>query len=590
MRERSLLLVVLFLSLAVRLAGIEHGLIVFAADDPPPGVKGTVYTFYPDEREFMACFRSLGNSLAEFRAEEEAGRSGGGFRLDAGTLATVARGVLSGRITFAPAWPLASLPVAPYLVFFATIPLVAFKWLFGLYPGGLDSNAVFADSILAGRFLSAVAGTLLVLIVRALALQLCRSRSAAWTATIIAAFHPLGIMLGHYASYNVFVACLELGALLGFVRWHAVDDRRGLLWGGAVAGMALATKTTAGALLPLLVVAAAVRTDRPILERSRAAAGGLVAAAIAWLVALSYSLLTQTGDIARTIRTQLLNVSGDISGLPIPKDVVVANYYGVVLPFALSTVVAYLAYLSVPVLAARVLRWKYDGRSRGLLVTFVYLAVWLGLSSANGLNQASRMLVPALLLALSLAVAIDLLVRAGRIGPIVAGLLLVPAGGWLAGEAAITARWFTTEDVRLQADRWIATHLPPATRVGFFYEMVYNYQPTSLYVDAFWRRDPVYRYTPELSLAGDSFPVDVIVTNRMELLFDNWQLAPDADRILGERGFERLATFTPDLALGPFHVVPESPRFFLPNLFVSEIYIYGRKPTAALIETPADRP
>lgn len=573
MRERHALFLLLLLALLVRLAGLDHGLVIFSAEDPPPGVKGTVYTFYPDEREFMACFRSLGNSLAEYR-----GSSGeaGGFRLDIPTLLDTGKGVLSGRITFAPAWPLASLPVAPYLVFFTTIPLVAIKYLMGFYPAGLDSNAVFAESIRAGRILSAVAGAWLVLVIGALARLLCRSRIAVWTAMVIAALHPLGIMLGHYASYNVLVALLELAALLWMVRWHAVDDRRGLLLAGMLAGLALATKTTAGALLPLLVVTAASRTDRPLRERARSAAGALLAAAGAWILALSYSLLTRSGDIARTIRTQLLNVSGDISGLPIPKALVVANYYDTVLPFALSTGVALLAYASVPVLAARSLKWRYEPRSRGWLVVLVYLAAWLGLSSANGLNQASRMLVPSLLLVLALAAGLDALRGSGRAAALAAVLALVPAGAWLGAEAALTTRWFLQEDIRLRADRWIQARLPASTRIGYFYEMVYNYQPTLLYTDAFWRRHPIYNYTPELELAGDSFPVDVIVTNRMELLFDNWKLAPQADAILAHHGFERVATFSPELSWGPFRVVPESTRFFLPNLFVSEIYIYER--------------
>lgn len=573
MRERHVLFLLLLIALCVRLAGLDHGLIIFAADDPPQGVKGTVYTFYPDEREFMACFRSLGNSLAEYRGES--GESGG-FRLTLSTILDTARGVLTGRVTFAPAWPLASLPIAPYLIFFTTIPLVAIKYLMGLYPAGLDSNTVFAESIRAGRILSAVAGTWIVVVVGALARILCRSRVAVWSVMVIAALHPLGIMLGHYASYNVLVALLELASLLWMVRWHVLDDRRGLLFAGMLAGLALATKTTAGALLPLLIVTAVSRTDRPVRERVRSAGGALLSAAGVWVLALSYSLLTRSGDIARTIRTQLLNVSGDISGLPIPKALVVANYYDTVLPFALSTVVAILAYASVPVLAARSLKWRYEPRSRGWLVVLVYLAAWLALSSANGLNQASRMLVPSLLLVLALAAGLDALRSSGRVAAFAALLALVPAGVWLGAEAALTTRWFLQEDIRLRADRWIQARLPPSTRIGFFYEMVYNYQPTLLYTDAFWRRQPIYNYTPDLELAGDSFPVDVIVTNRMELLFDNWKLAHQADTILARRGFDRVATFSPELSWGPFRVVPESTRFFLPNLFVSEIYIYER--------------
>lgn len=565
MKPRAALILVCLLAFVLRVAGNGHGLIVFHADDPPPGVKGTVYTFYPDEREFAACFRSLGNSFAEYQASTIAG----GMKIDAAAMKAVAKGFLTGRITFAPAWPLASLPIANYLIFFATLPVVAVKKALGLYPV-LDSNAVFADAMMVGRFLSAIFGALLVVVVHRILALLSKRPEVIWTGTILAALMPLGVMLGHYASYNVIVAFLELAAIRYLVADHETSDPKALTRAAVCAGLAIATKTTAGALLPLIALSVAIRRDISPRDKFVRAVRALAIAGGTWLLALSYSLFTRFQDIVKTIVTQTDNITGKISGRTTPKGIVFENYYGTVLTFALSALVAYAAYVSIAFLVARA------RASRSHAVIAAYLLLWLGLSSFNGLNQASRMLVPSILLLISLCVMLDsLAARLGRPALLAASCLLIANASV---DAGLTAHFFLQPDVRIEADRWIEENIPPGSTIGFFYEMIYNFQPTDLYTDYFWRAHRRYAYQPDLAMdrpIPDS--VAFIVTNRMELLDENRELAPRIDAILAEQGFTRVAEFEPDLSLGPHRLAYESERFFLPNLFVSKIMIFARK-------------
>ncbi len=561
---RFVLILICLASLSLRLAGNDHGLVHFHADDPPPGVKGTVYTFYPDEREFAACFRSLGNSFAKYASANNAG----GMKIDAETLITVAKGFLTGQITIAPEWPLASLPVANYLIFFATIPVVGMKKLLGLYPV-LDSNAIFAEAMMVGRYISAFFGMLIVVVVHRLLDLLCKRPEAVWTGTFLAALMPLGIMLGHYASYNVIVAYLELSVIMYLVADQEAYHPYALKRAAILSGIAIATKTTAGALVPLIALALLIRRDETPREKLSRAGRAFSALIVTYGLTLAYSLLTRFDDIIKTIRTQLLNATGDISGLPTPKDIVFTNYYGTVLTFALSASVAYAAYISIVPLLARA------RSSRSHIVIAAYLLLWLGLSSFNGLNQASRMLVPSLLLLVSLCLFLDaLFVRFDRIAMVpVAAALVLNAGV----DAALVRKFFLDRDIRIESSDWIAEHIPPGETIGFFYEMIYNYQPTILYTDYFWRARKHYNYQPELSLA-EPIPDSVtwIVTNRMELLSDSRVLYPHVDNILTQNGFIPVAEYEPDLSFWNHRIRYESERFFLPNLFVSKISIYKR--------------
>lgn len=574
------------------MSGFDHGLVYFRADDPPPGIKGTVYTFYPDEREFAACFRSLGNTLALEGADGDTGRIRGAVAIKKRSAGDMAKGFFTGRITFAPAWPFSALPVTPYLIFLATSVSIGIKHMVGIYPV-LDSNLIFAESMLIGRAISAFFGVLTIILMHAFLRLLSKRREVIWTGTLLSALMPLGIVVSHYATYNGIVAFLEIMTLYHLVRFHEAPDSRAILRAGVTAGIALATKTTAGALIPLIAIAIAIRTEESLPERIKIAARtfGRLVATYAFL--LSYSILTRFGDIKKSVFDQLGAVSGTFGDLAVAneKALIVSNFYGHVLPFSLSASVAALALVSVPLILFKALRmmqacptpWtktralrSFSSGSRGVLLIGTYLGLWLAFSSFNVFNQAFRLLTLCLLVVLSVSILLDAISR--RFGARWTYALMVIMLVHQSADAVIIRKFFTRPDIRFVANEWIDSHIPSGSRIGFFYEMAYNLQPTEIYTDYFWRRHKKFAYTADLSLDSASFPVDFIVTNRMDLLTDSYALYPHVDAIMESRGFVKLAEFEPDVALGRYSLLYECTSFYQPYLLVSKIFIYGRKP------------
>ncbi len=558
-----LALVLLFLAAFIlRVAGNDWGIVAYRSPDPPPGVRGTVYTYFPDEREFLACFRALGSSLARVSGEE----ASGGFSLSGDAFGRAARGILSGEVTFAPEYPTAVSPLVSYLVFFAAVPVVMLKKLLGFYPG-FDSNTVFAEALMVGRWLAAVFGVLVVgLTVRVLGLLGLRG-AGLWTGAILATLLPIGVVVGHYCNYNAEATFFDLLALGAILRAAEPGSDRRFGRAGIAAGLAIATKLTAGPLLPILVVGAFLRTDRPWRGRIALAARGAAAAVGVYIAIILYSVVTQTAEMARAFHIYGFNIVGG-AGAPSTPAMVASNYLLMVMPFCLSPL-GWIAGLGA-------LGWlvRRAASERAAFLHLLFVGTWLGLSLFNPNNMAYRMFTPAMLIVIAFARGVEALSLRRRTAAL--ALAAVVALNQAVDTALIT-RFFLAEDVRETASRWVEREIPAGASIGNFYDMVYNYHPDILYTDYFWNRERVYRYRSKLALDKGGFPVDWIVTSRAELLKRDYARTPQAADIMDRAGFRRVAVFEPDLSLGPYRVPYESESMFALNLFVSRIEIYRRE-------------
>lgn len=572
--DRTLLAILFLVALALRLAGWDWGLVHYRPESLPENVRGTVYTYTPDEREFVACYRALGTSLARVRAAD------GGAALTPGRAIAL---VLAGRITIAPEYPTASTPLAPYLIFAASLPVVAAR---AAIEGVPDSNTIFATAILTGRFLSAILGSLLVLLVYRLlgALGVGRFASlfgAAWTAVL-----PVGVMNGHSASYNTLVSALEIMTLLAIVRMASGDARLHGNRAGMLAGLALTAKATAGPLLPLLAFASWRHTDGGPAERLVAVFRAQLRAVFVYGGILAYTFLTQNAELWRSLDMYAQNIRGNY-GPPASTGVVILNFFDLVMPFCLSWSGALLAALSLPVLAVAAFR------DRRVALVGAFTAAWLLLSFANPNNQATRMTTLSLLAVVAGALLLDRFRSRGTAGTVrrvavaLGAIVLVHA----AVDSALLVRFYRSEDVRDRASAWVEATIPRGARIGNFYEMIYNYHPRVLYTDYFWEDPKRWIYHENLSLASGTFPVDWIVTSRAELLKHDLHRAPQAEALLASAGFRKVAEWEPDLAIGSYRIPYESERYFSPNLFVSRIEVYRRDtPTASSGEDSASLP
>lgn len=559
---------VLILAFALRFAGQDWGIIHFHADDLPDGVRGTVYTFFPDELGFAACFRSLGGSYAAFAAE----RMPGGVHRDASSAVALLSGFLSGRITFAPEYPSAISPVSSYLVFAGTIPYVGLKYVLGMYLA-LDSNTVMVEALRFGRFLSALFGVLSIVVIFKILQELTTSSLAQRGGAAMAALLPVSIVVGHYCNYNSTVTFFELVALLGMLRFLSVDPSPRRLHGSAVfTGLALATKVTAVFLFPLLILAVLLQSSWPWRRRFQTTLFGLSIAGSTYLLLISYSLVTRWSDWVKAVHVYGQNATGEIGPPSVSSAIIAWNFVSNTVPFCLSPVGAVLAMAGFIILVFAALR------SRSHLLVAVFLAIWLSMTVIHPNSSAFRLLTPSLLAVIGIAVLLERLCLRGRPFRLLAAVLLTACLINQSVDAWLIQRFFRAEDIRETSSRWVEEHVPRGSRIGLFYDMVYFYDPVVLFTDYFWRRDRHYRYHTSLDLASGSFPVDFIVTTQSELIQHNAREAARVDEIFRAAGFRKAAEFEPNLSIGCYRKPYESALIFAYNLFVSRMLIYERIP------------
>ncbi len=146
------------------------------------------------------------------------------------------------------------------------------------------SPTSIASILLVGRILSAVLGAATVVLVWATARRMYGA-SSAWIAAFTAAITPIAVMHGHFATVDVsatFFVCLCLYACS---RCLTAPTARNLMFAGAAAGLAAATKYTCAVVLVAAVATAWTAETPKTPARPARLAACLAGCALAFLVA-----------------------------------------------------------------------------------------------------------------------------------------------------------------------------------------------------------------------------------------------------------------------------------------------------------------
>lgn len=197
--------------------------------------------------------------------------------------------------------------------------LAAWGWLWGFKPGFSFANIgdVYPDHLyLALRFLPALAGALLPLVIYGLARQLKMSRVASVFAGMLVALDNALLVQSRLILLDSFLLLFGFGGLWCYLKSQATNYKMQTFWlasAGILAGMAISIKWTGATFWGLIVILELLRlwADRHTMARRRL---GLLIACLIVLPALVYvgtfavhfALLTKsgTGDAFMTAEFQ----------------------------------------------------------------------------------------------------------------------------------------------------------------------------------------------------------------------------------------------------------------------------------------------
>ena len=146
MKKFIFYLIIFIIALSVRIYYNKWGIVHYKTDKLPKNVFGTVYTYMPDEKEFLGCYRALGWSAAKVFG-------GMLFKINIQTLKYTLKNIINGNLTFAPVYPTTFTPLMSYFVFFISLPIIFIKFILRLYPE-FSSNYIFADALIIGKYLT----------------------------------------------------------------------------------------------------------------------------------------------------------------------------------------------------------------------------------------------------------------------------------------------------------------------------------------------------------------------------------------------------------------------------------------------------
>jgi YYY domain-containing protein len=149
------------------------------------------------------------------------------------------------------------LQLNPHFFAYGSLPFYLTKAVTSLFAGisGRDWFSSYDGVVHAGRFLSALAGALTVLLVAAVGRRLY-GQKAGLLAGLLLALAVLHVQTSHFASTDVTLTLFVLLALAASGRLASRGRGRDALLAGALTGFAIATKVSAAPLLLPLAVAA----------------------------------------------------------------------------------------------------------------------------------------------------------------------------------------------------------------------------------------------------------------------------------------------------------------------------------------------
>jgi hypothetical protein len=329
---------------------------------------------------------------------------------------------------------------------------------------GDDAGGNLSRYFLAGRVVSALAGTLAAGVVYRIAVRFAAPLAAAFAA-LWYAVSPLAVREAHFAVTDTLLALLVSLAVLAAIRAieaPPASKRCGLLACGVVVGAAVATKYTAVVLVPAIGLALLPAVGRGRRVRMAVewglAAGATFAVLNPWLIAHPGPLLAWIARIVHAIyvpRESLADAARATQGWPGLLD------YAGLLPGGRIG-----AACAVAGAVLGLARWWRRGDARILPPVVATLAFVVLFAPASTLPF--RYLAPLLpLAAVSAALALDVVSR--RV-PARLGVAVVVAIGVAGIAATAPATWhlvrsLAMEDTRSEAGRWIDAHVSPSVPV-----------------------------------------------------------------------------------------------------------------------------
>jgi hypothetical protein len=328
---------------------------------------------------------------------------------------------------------------------------------------GADAQRRFATDpagvLLTARLLSAALG------VGSVAATLAAGRT--WfdrrTGLLAAAVMAVAFLPAFYARLGLGDAASVLACALAVwaaARIAAADRRADYALAGAFAGLAAATKYTAGAVLVLVPLAAVVAPRRNPRRVAGHVALAAAAALAAFLVANPFALLDRHAFVADLGRLQRFTVGPPLVG-QLERDGVA--YYLTSLGWALGIVPALAAGAGLALLAVR---RRPQALALGPFV--VCFVLYMGLHSRFYARWMLPLYPVLAILAAHAAVQLSGWLRRARVPEAVATALVA---GALVGPALVptlrNARTLAREDTRSRARAWLAEHVSRGTRVVF---------------------------------------------------------------------------------------------------------------------------
>lgn len=352
---------------------------------------------------------------------------------------------------------------------------VIFRLVHGIASFAGGAAGAFIDDFAAnpsryfyvGRLLSALCGAGLTLVVYLLAVRWTSALPAA-LAAMWYAISPLAVREAHFAVTDTPMSLLVGCSFLVVARFFEDGAARGtgaVAWCGCVAGMALATKYTAGIILPAIAIALLCTPGEsgPTARLRRAMVFLAVAAGVFML--LNPWILLHPGQLLEWLRTLFRAIYGERPGIAAGAGVFPllarATNVFVLLPGGWIGLA-----FGTAGLVAGLLRWRRTGDGRLIAL----LAGTLGFTAllAPARTLPFRYLSPLLPLA-AVCAGIGLEAFAGCVTPRLRTAILVVAG--VAGIAMTCPDTFRLvgslelEDTRSEAGRWIRANVPRAVPI-----------------------------------------------------------------------------------------------------------------------------
>jgi 4-amino-4-deoxy-L-arabinose transferase-like glycosyltransferase len=357
----------------------------------------------------------------------------------------------------------------PSLVIYLQACVAAVRFVIGALQGQwtsldrLDINAVYE----AGRFVAAIIGTATVWLTYRLGKDV-DSRALGLVAAAEIAVFPMHVRESHFILTDVPATALVTLTLLLALRAWRVRSVSAYGWAGCAAGLSAAAKYN-GIFAAAAVAIALLVAESTWRDRGRDALAALLAASLAFLIAVPYSILDLPGF--------LNGLGGQLARFAQPSSPGDAPWRSYLVHLSL----AWSYWLPTAALGAAIVVGRRRSLRRWAVPTgFIALYYYVLASHSVVFGRYALPLIPGICLLAAVPVvevarAAERRFRRGAVAPLLlsAGALAVSAN--FARESISWLAEFRRPDTRSVAARWMSATLEPGTRV-----VAENSGPTNL--------------------------------------------------------------------------------------------------------------